>query len=1370
MLHEDRILKSIDLLTYNARETLLKYSIWATTKDSDVTFNLYDALPSYTNNGGTGSAVFQKPIKIPSFNSMATGIFGSVGTTSSRDIFWNFNFSANGDGWVFDQYVQTNNGMPVASGKTPVFQVKTDASFGVPGTSKKVNFLNSIINYISPDSEVIIDNSSYLIKTPIFRVSGSTPTSGFAEITSNIISIGDSYLSPTNIPSATIKILGQNVVLTAAVASTLAQYNVLNSANGITVVGDLTSNVILQSQSSAIKYSQLGIFDISAVGADGLDKINLLKSINSGLNIIDVFAFQSLGASIINNLFIGGHSSTTVSLGRLASVTREGFQFFSKSKLNNSTDTSNINEYFDAWVDAGLDGSSSASARETSQYSSVLAGFTDPTLMTSKPNPYYFNLGTKGTLNIFGGDSANISSNSTIKFLINNSPEIVVEKGSVTIPNLNLPKYSAFSLSTLRKSSYLRFNPQVKVFPFSQTKTLDNGLMATGMEVSIDISNERSVAEEDGLYIWSTFTHTETGEDYYYSFYLVDDVNNALKLMCTRYLGDGTSAPIYTSSFETSTVITGLPKLEVNGTKFNHNRIKVVSSRKAIYVIYATGTDNLTLSLYALKNLTGTSWIKLDPEYYSDNSMMKMDACAITANDVACACGNKDKVWISLELSSEPGYYSPTVLCYNETLESIVSLDLPAIYDFSLDVTTSDTSYVRRPLYKVLTFVQEYVLPKEQSRGDQIFLPLISIPSTSSYDAYRYENAGHVKISAIFNSANKFDAYVTMVLSAGIYQRKIIRIYKINFDTVNNILTLVGTKGTPGTTNGGVTSVYVPNELVLSETSPNNFALHSLLSLYYTDGTLYSEQAGRLGTFGPEYRWTWNETSGFTSATAGSSGTATAEIANFRYAIDQVCGWSSDTEYKVRTLATIDNSPQFNGYIYEANSTTMIDTFVFTIVNMSTVGNGLVIPFWDKDVLVERGTNIQYLYSREPGASLNFNLMQSKSDNIVKAINYVDGYSKYFKSSFIDAFGTNVIGYETHSSIFSNTKSGKYSYGIGNYDGSTIPGNPAIITNYDNGNVDNLVLIGNNTTVNNFKTIILTKSTSVINDGVNITLNKDGIEISDTNAVRVPVSIFGKSPIVDEASAESGMFRNGLFKKMSRLGDLGIAFNPFGYGFSGRYGQTSGYVPVELASILAKRYSQNNFDKIVRSDFSIEPIDNIPGLVAYTVNLKFAKISWESDINSGHDFPWMFDSKLKNESVTNDKVLQDSRNAYLVQNVGTVPENISFIRTVYAVYDSVFNRTHIIVVPTNPTLYSFKITSTAIITSGSMIIVSFDNEIINPFDANFDATMSITNSANNVVSIRVDGHNTLLTRTLGVPTLSSLILGYTETNFVESSC
>lgn len=1373
MQHEDRILKSIDLLTYNARETLNKVSIWATSKDSSVTFNLYDALPTYENGGGSGSAIFQKPITIPSFNSISSGIFGTAGTTATRDIFWNFRFLANGSGWVFDKYVQDNNGMPSASGIEPVLEVRTNAVFGKDGVVKTVVFNNTDILYNSQKTNLSLNNGQFVIKTPLFSVSGNRNGDGVFEAFSDIISLGDSYGSPTNIPSSLISMVAKRVTISGT-SQASSKHNILDSLNGTVTVGDFNANVTINSNAGGFKFSQFAGFNLTAVGTDTLDKIYLINAINSGLDKIDVFAFQSAGSSSVNNLIIGGNYTNNTLLGRFATVSSEGFQLFSKSKMNNSTDKSSVPAYFDAWIDAGVDGSSSAVVRGTSQYAALVNGFVDPSLVSAKTNPFYFNLGTKGSLNVVGGDSVNVSSDVAINLLIGTSPEVLIEKGKVTIPNLDVPAYSIHSLSTLRKSSYLRFNEQVKIFPFSQTTLKSGADIISGMEVTTNMASDRSLVENDKLYLWATFS-----PDYRYAFYLVNDTESTYKLMCDSFANTVSGLPNYGAGINVATVITGIPKLETDGSKFYHNRIRVIATQKSVYVVYV---DGFTVKFYQCSDLTGSSFIKLSSEYGTSYNFLKMDVNAITANDVTCACGNKDKVWVALELSDGGNKIIPTVICYNETSDVILSAELPSSYDNTSSTSGNGLgSVLKYSTYTnavtALSGVTGIVSSLFGSRGNKTvtnsYSSAIVMPSSDTYNAYKLDNASHMKIVSIFTQGGKFNAYVLLHLSDSFLNDHKIKIFKLNINTTTDTLSVVGATNTPIRSSGS--EIYVPNELIINEASSNNFQLHTILSKYTTNGKAYSSTSGRKGFYGGDLILNWSESTELSSTTVVSSNPISKILAinDDRYELSQTTGWSSSTNSNVLSLFYFDNTPSYTSYIFSSLKNSLSEATPATTINfassVSSENRGLMLPFSPFDIVIENGSSIKYKYDRTLSGIVDYRVMSQYIKTIVKYVNYIDTYKPLFSASFIDAFGTSAYLNEIHSTIFSNLKSGIYKYGIGDYDASNIVGTPDVIVVENNNEIDQVVLVGNSLLTNFFKKVNLAKANDSIVDGVNVTMKIDS-NVVNNSVMNPPVSVFAKCKLNSEPSYSTSISRNGIFNNVSNTAANGINLDIFGNGYLGASARNVGYVPVELVSIFSKRVSQNNLTNISRSDFNLTIVTSIPNVTISTTSLTLAYVQWNDVINSGHEFPWIYDPFVNNPYVSIDEMQSVSKNAYLVKNTGkeSVPYNSSFIKSAYLVYDPTFNRVHVLMVPDSN--YHVDITNNYIAMDGSVIIVSFNNSAINPFDKDFDSTMCILNSSNNVVSIRVDGYGPLAIKKLGAPSISNLILGYTETNFIESSC
>lgn len=1396
MQHENRVLKSIDLLTYNARETLSKYSIWATTKDTDVTFNLYDALPSYDDNGSTGSAIFQKPIKIPSFSSISSGIFGTIGSTSNRDIYWNFNFLANGTGWVFDEYVKSNNGQPIKNAVSPVLDIRTDVSFGKTGSAKSIFFNNNDIKYYSINSNFSINDGQFVIQTPEFSVSGKDGLGGVFSVDSKIISIGTNLarIGVSNVSeniSDELYLSAKKIAIKSTFGPANSPINLLGASAGEILFGDLLANSEMKSNKLSIRYNQTSSINISSSDSAGVSKIDLLRAVSSGVNKIDVNLFTGLDDNYVRDILIGGNSTVDTLLSRISTISSEGFQLFVKSKYSTINKNSAL-EYFDCWVDAGVD--QNAAIRETAQYSSLVSGLLDPVVNKTSSNPYYLNIGTKGALSILGNESVKIFSNNEISIGINSSPEIIIKPGSVTIPNLSIPSHNAVSISTLRKSSYLRFNPQVKILPFSKLTMQVGGSDASGLEVSVDVSNDYSIVESNKTYIWTTFSYI--GSTYYYhSFYLANDSQTTnYKLICDTYSGTATG-PNYLTLPTKTVVISGIPKLDKSGIKFDYRRISVAASKKSIYVVYVNkevGSDSPAdvLKVY-VSNDIGVSFSKISSESTLPNSFNKMNLHAHSEDDSICACGVKDKLWIATELEGKNNTYIPLILCYNETINNIVSTILPNV--FTLSETTSiavpgnilgNTYFVNNSEVSLSTYK--------------------TIPYTSAYNAYQYENASHIKITSVYNSTTlTYDAYVTVSICDEKGSNHNIKLYKLTLTDIS--LVLIGIANTPVSSN--TVDMYYPNELIIRESSTNNYTLHAVYSKYRTvryvkpgyinNGVvgsssrynIYYESGGytqgqHLGEYGPDYLLNWSESTAFSSSTvitsSGTLGNVNSSI-DYRYRISQAKGWSGASAYKIRSLFYISNLQNYIAYMYSSTSTSealLKETTPLVAISNTSNGvdytTGFMLPFGDRDMLIENTNSIEIRYDSSSNPTIDYRTMLINTQVIGKTVNYLDQYSKYFTSSFIDSFGASAYSTDIFSSVFSNIKNGKYAYSIGNVNTSSIPGSSAVYSNTNNGEVSQLVLQDKDTSsANYFKTISLNDNTTTTIDGVNISIKKEG-KILDKANTKIPVSIFSKCNISDENEQSSSMSRTGVLSKISINSDKGILIGDFGdVGYISNSSKNSMYVPVEIVSIFAKRMNQNILTNLVRSDFTITTISDIApfNISSNDSSLKFAKVQWKSDVNSGHDLPWIFDQHLSMNNITNEEIHENSKIAYLAKagSNQVVPYNTSFIRDFIFVYDTTYNRTHVLGYA-NDNDIKVTFNGDSIFVKGSVVIVSFDNSSINPFDVEFDSSMSLINGSGNVVSIRVDSQNTARIKTVSRVNYSNLILGFTETNHVESSC
>lgn len=1366
MQHEDRVLKSIDLLTYNARETLNKFYLWASSPDSDISFNLYDALPEYSKGGNTGSGVFIKPIKVPSFNSISSGIFGPVGTTSDRDIFWNFNFIANGNGWVFDEYVRSNNGLPVNNLTSPTLKIYTDVIFGKAGSSKKIDFINSMINYTSDKGTILVSPDSIDISTPSLTISDVNSIDGVFSLNLRKISIGTDIASYRGSNVSGFISYSENIcdqldmasknILIRGLSTKNKTYNVVRTLDNSIEIGDGDASLTILSSEFNTKYIVNKPFNISAVNLAGNELIKILGTQSSATNKIDMSVAMSLGTYGVKNLFIGGNALNNEYLTRLSAITSEGFQLFTRSEYNDNVASDGVYEYFDAWLDAGVNPRNVV--RKTSTYSSLVNGIDDPLATISSPAPYYLNLGTRGVLNIMGGVEASIGSSGTISLEIDDSPELLITKGKVTIPNLDVPSLANVSLSTLIKSSFMNFNPQVKIFGFGKLKIENTGSSITGMEISTDISNNYELIDSRQLYTWSTFNSIDGNTYYYYTLYLVNSSNSdSYKLICETSIG-GVDGPDYINPVTTSTVLDNIPKNVIHPgsnvvESFNKNLISVVSSAKSVYVIYANRNLNSTdtIKIYSSSD-HGTSFTLKAPTKVV-NSVYAMNSHAITTEDVGCNCGLKDKVWITVETAnySDLSNTIPVILCYDEIGDTIIHNSLSTKYDDRVNTSESEIN-----IYYTKIFTK--------------YVPISKIVST--YDGTTYY------------------AYLTLAIT-NLTGSSVVKLFKIELNGTSLVISTPKNIPFVGYS-ASVEYMLIPNELSLN-VNGDVYVLHTIYSSYvrtlslvlgdnYSIETPASEwnvsyiatsDLGSNGHYGNAYSITWDEASGF--ASAGLSGIGTfakmSHSSDSRYNLTQIKGWASlvlESNISCFAMMRVANS---SIYLYKSDNTTVGDMYdissvIFTSASLGIFDeSGSIIPLAPRYVIVDNDVTLLTRYDIGSDPSVNYSDTLTYIIETTKSNNLSYSYDTLLNDSFIDMLGASIYAEGMFATILSNKKYGKYSYRIGSYDVSGI--DAKVYSNINNGVVSEIFAQSISNSVSNyFKQITLNNNTSAPLDSTNIILEKDGSTIDASDSI-IPVSIFATCSVDNQTN--NTLSRHGSFDSVGSSDVNGIKY----WSYDLLNARNALLLPVEFASLFAKRVSQNNLDSIIRSDVSIVFQNTIPSvtIIGNASDFQLASVTWNRSANSGHMAPWLSDINYKSISFNTNMSQSITREAYVVKDptLSKIPDNSSIYDEYVMIYDKIYNRTIVAAMPYNGQLV---ITSSGITSTNSCILISISNEIINPLDVAFDSTHSIKNDKGNVTSIRINNTNTLHVRNVygNQQTESSIVLGYTRTNYIEGSC
>ena len=640
MLHEDRILRSVDLLTFNARETLNKYVEWASTSNSNVTFNLFDALSSYKDNGTTGSAVYLKPLTIPSFKSISSGIFGDEGTSASRDIYWNFDFVSNGAGWSFNEYIATSGGV-AKSTISPTLSINVDTTIGnylsgkqstllLNNTLFRIKYANNLYNTLN------ITNTGTLLINEMIKAYGRT----YLALSGKSVSIGSHSSSNSNYDISDILYVDSNSINVRRYDG----YNFLNtlSDNSKLVLGSSISPNDTEFYTNDFNHYILN-YKSYAISLRDPDNASYIIAYDG--NNKNGWAFSTPDSTPIYTAYVGN------GIYRLASRTQEAFQFFVKNSSDLSGTT--YDTMFDVWVEGGID--SSLTSRNTPTYYDFNNSISDASQKAlNKTNPYYLNIGTKGILTVQGKDKLVLTSNNNLDIQIGNGSEISISKGSVIIPNLELTQYQRIGLSTLTKHYEANTNGPTKVFPVASYDISDDSVAISTEEL---LSFKESTMLDDQLF--NTF-NSDTQYEYSYSYYTETSSARVLAKL---------SRVLYCKTFKTTL---GTP-IDVN----NPISIKIVTSFNILggYSIdVACGIENTyavligehnpdVIYLYYSSDRGNTfKELQIDISEYFIKMTLPNQKTKITVNSIkmsvssnnsATNCDPVDSIWFLVEYTAQ---------------------------------------------------------------------------------------------------------------------------------------------------------------------------------------------------------------------------------------------------------------------------------------------------------------------------------------------------------------------------------------------------------------------------------------------------------------------------------------------------------------------------------------------------------------------------------------------------------------------------------------------------------------------------------------------------------------------------------------------
>lgn len=441
MNSEQRALATLDLSLKNAFETLNKYSIWATTPESEVTFNLVDAVPTLES---AGSGIFLKPITVPSFASVRSSIFGTVGTPSSRALYWNLDFIAS-KGWKFTSYDPN---------EPAILDILVDTNFGSEDVAISITDTNV--------TEQLINSALHLDANSRITLTGPTGSQLFnltaAQLRAKLESINLGTVS------ASTALYGKSILLSnGSVARDILRYT--HTAKGATspevnklVIGP--GNSLLQSTFATI--------------------------LRSGSLEMDLIAGKDFTLKFLNQGAVHGGDLLRATYNTPNYDIYLAYNFGNVNSLNIG-DVSN------------LDVKSSDSFKLYGDYGSIFGdadGITvDSNLKLTLTSETLTRVGSKTEVDIgIEDDNGNISR------------EIQVTKGSVVIPNLYVQKKANYILSGIKHISPKIVNPSVVYYPDAVAKTLSES--SYGFEYSKNLHSQVIEETNDGAFATTVNDHS----------------------------------------------------------------------------------------------------------------------------------------------------------------------------------------------------------------------------------------------------------------------------------------------------------------------------------------------------------------------------------------------------------------------------------------------------------------------------------------------------------------------------------------------------------------------------------------------------------------------------------------------------------------------------------------------------------------------------------------------------------------------------------------------------------------------------------------------------------------------------------------------
>lgn len=1314
MLHEDRVLKTIDLLTLNARETLQKYAEWASTSSADVTFNLYDSIPSYTNNGTQGSAVI-KPLTIPSFTSISSSIFGTQGTTSTRDIYWNFNFYGT-SGWTFQQYSDST--------VIPLLTIATDLSITNPSSRTFSNFSldNVKIDYTYDTASLIANSTQWLQYFTNTTVSGK-----------------NSALYGTYETS-----IGSNHAITKSTTSNDFQYcNILNLFSGVITLAAFESNsqyILLKGTSKTFHVGNIAVpnstygktftlttkSDISIYSSP----INhyQYETVNNTAKIASINSSDTDTSNLLYYVYLG------LSAAKIASKTYEGFQFFVKN--NSSTSNTTVETVYDVWLEGGVDSYYSSITRDSSTYSDLDSKISNSLKKSySSSNPYYLNVGTKGKLNLHGGDQVYIDSDSLIDIQVNGISAIKVSSDVVSIPNLSLPDLTSTTLSTINNLSVSELNSQItNLIPSS----LSNPNSYNGSSITVGYGYDYVIKQLGSGLVWTTFNHDTTNR-YSYVYYLENNTSSTSEddyynLYCMTF----TSASTTETDFSFTTLPTPVLVTTVSSS-IETRHIQANAGETNTYVsVFVPGTG---VVIHGSSD-RGASFSIITTQFKDINSIFKYDISISSAYDVTC--GIHDVIWAVIEEQTQMvnktfiGYANGTQATYKTT-----------------STGTNLTNHVFA--YDVLnSAVYTYTINPELTRGNTTYNQCNLLPSSLINNDYNnsriigYYDGTNYLAYVVTTYISNFKSSDSSLMSDKLSQKEVVHSFKITNEEI------VQSTYYFGTSQNGSPLSFLHGKLQLIPTSSTSYSINCFVSSINRPTSALVQNFEGLYVFDPS-----STANAFTSRTF----TSAADITNQGFLFKSSVGYDyiSSSFITARYTSFYKISSDYNFYIFKETSSNSSFTEILKLTSANTnfsSSSGEILPIYHFGFIMSNSSQMLFtLYSGTGTVSGStttgvFSDITTTAKLSATSLNYSNSLNSRMFASYIDTLGIDSFGYCDSTAILSNKSSKNIKYNISSYNLDVIDTTGLICLNEDSS--DNILQLSSLTS---------SSSTSIIDE-----INYSSTSVNSSNNAIVGIKVDGSSTdyLTTSAPIVLSQVTSNSTQVFTRYGGLIKSFNST---FANTFGRFA--IPVEMLSLFTKRAAASNLTAISRDDYTITFLTTFPSYFTLDASSNFiiATIARTKDssykVNSGHNLNFIKDSTFHYD--------------YTGENVELSTANLAeYDYATYLVYDKTYNRTYMLKMLLTNTSTTPSYTSGKYIfnskgefkVNGNSMIISIDSKLLNPSDDNFDSYLSIINEKSNVVSLRVDYIEGLKFESIKNYSdgNSSLILGNSFINNQEVSC